>query len=109
MERYTQETREKIIMAQEPTNLNQDSKDLVEIIAAKSLIRSGLAYNYPLMVKRGRRMLIKIRMRQFKRFVKRLQSLDTQSVRLLAERKAKFIRQIEEKKNEEHTTTTPMS
>lgn len=93
-ERYTQETRLKIIMAQNPV----EHLELNGIKCGLSLIASGREWGNPGMVRKGARMVIKIRMRQFARFMRRpLKPLD---MSLLAERRTKFIRQIKESRND---------
>jgi 3,4-dihydroxy-2-butanone 4-phosphate synthase len=67
------------------------------------MIKSGL----PHLVRQGRGIVRRIRTRQFINQIKMLAmfELDSTGAALLAERRTKFIQQIEERKN---ATTTPM-
>lgn len=109
MERYLNTTREKISMAQTSTHLSKESSDRIQLIAARTLIRNGEQWGSPVMVRRGWRMLIKVRMRQLGRMAKR--SLTRFDKCLLSNRRNLFIQQIEEKlgENNGNQNTTPMS
>lgn len=84
----------KISDAQEPTNTNAYDKECCEIKAAMSLIEQGREWKNPNLVRRGWRMLWKIRIRRLK-----AEELTEQAAWLLANRRTLFIQEVEKRNN----------